>query len=367
MVFKQGADVLSSDSLISMTNYQGTRDTSLVQESSGNNYGSRTTLLVGVLGSGKVRDALLRHDLSAIAGKYRTIESLKLRLHVDAVTDTNTSMVMGVALERAGNAGWIAGTANGTAQSGSACWNYAVSSAGPWLGGTNGARGSLDHHGIVGSAIIDNTTAPAGSWIEIPLTPVANDPEVDTLTKIVDLWNRNGGSENAGLLLVYQSLTGYPQWQFSSSENTDLTCRPELAVEFTPLDAYGLWAGKTGLTEAGVDDPMLDPDHDGVVNILECLLGGEPLDTDDRAKQPFGLINGDRFIVRYRLSPAGVHLAPVVETGNNLVDWHSIVAGTDGIEISAGPADSDNTPTVDVSFPASGWPTRFVRLDVSRF
>jgi len=367
MTFKQGADIVSSDGLFEVSGYQGAEDTSLVQESSDNNYGARGDLLVGVIGSGKVRNALLRYDLSAIAGQYRSIDSMKLRLYVDSFTDAADWFEMNVRLERAGNAAWVEGVANGQIQDGAATWNHAVRSGVPWLGGADGARLPEDVHGAMGNAIVAENTASVGSWIEIDLVPVDADPEADTLTKIVDLWTRNAGADNAGMLLVYQSKFGAPQWTFSSSDAGDAALRPELLVEFTPLDPYGRWAEQTGLVAAGAAGPDLDPDRDGISNIFESVFGGEPLNTNDHDKLPVVGLDGDRFFYSYRLAPVGSHLQPVVEFGTDLVDWQPAMDGFDGVEITPGPDDPDGTPTMRVSFPQALAACLFARLAVGVF
>lgn len=365
MIFKHGADIASSDGLFDISGYLGVDDSSLVQETADSNYGGDSDLLVGVLGSGQVRDVLLRYDLSAIAGQYGRIDSMKLRLHVDGFTDVEDWLEMDVRLERAGNAAWVEGTGSGQLQNGVATWNEALRGGIPWLGGSNGARGAADVHGVIGNAILAENTAQAGSWIEIDLMPIDGDPEADSLTKVVDLWTRNGGADNAGMLLVYQSMFGNPEWSFSSSEHSTVALRPELVIEFTPLDPYGRWAELTGLVDAGLADPILDPDHDGLDNLMESVLGGEPLGTDDTGLLPMALPEGERFVFSHRLTPTGEHLQPVVEFGTNLIDWQSALDGFGGIEITPGTDDSDGTPTLRISFPMGVESRFFARLAVS--
>ena len=363
LTFKHGADLASSDGLFEVPGYLGVSDTSLVQEFSNYNYGARETLLVGVLGNGRVRDALLRFDLSAIAGEYTSIEAMKLRLHVNAVTSTSTSMVMNVGLQQPGNAGWVEGTTNYQLQTGSACWNHARHNTLPWLGAANGARTAADLQGLVGNTFVSNQTAPQGSWIEIPLRAIAGNPQADTLTKIVNQWISNNGQDNAGLLLVYQSRSGYPQWLFSSSNQADPSLRPELVVEFTPAHPYERWADGHGL-QTDRRAPGLDPDDDGLANVFECMFGGDPQLADGQGKQPGVAIAGDLVTFRYRLSAAGAHLAPEVQLSHDLSTWQPLVHGQSGVLVSAGPADPDGTPTIEVSLPRPAEPGCFLRLAV---
>ena len=363
VTFKQDATATSPEGFINVPLYQGVRDTSLVQESPNNNYGGRDTLQVGLLGSGKVRLGLTRFDVSALAGKYASIRSLKLRLHVATINGTTSSTQLNIGLQRPGNAGWIEGTANGAAQSGTACWNYAAGSSVPWLGGTNGDRLATDIFGNVGSGTLSNALAPVGSWVEIPFSPLAGTTGYDTLTGIVDHWTN--GTGNAGVTLNYGTpYVGTPQWEFNSSQHATASFRPELIVEFVPSDPYGQWATGKGLTAPNASAD-LDPDHDGIPNAMECILGCDPLVADAAAKLPTITCDSNQVHFRYRLSVAGIHLQPVVQYSTTLQDWHPAVNGTEGVEIAAGAGDPDGTPTYIVSMPRQTSGKLFLRLAVA--
>lgn len=244
ITFQEGAHVVSSDGKIDIANYTGTRDTSLVQESSNNNYGGRTTILVGVLGSGRVRGGLVGFDVSALAGHYLTIDSMTLRLYVDATSAAGSSQTISVALEQAGNAGWVEGTANSATQTGSADWNYAAHTSGAWLGGTNGARTASDLYGNVGSLAVSATgTGQTGTFVDFTLSAASLPASVNTLTKIIELWLGSGGANNAGLLLSYGANVSNPQWQFASSESATASHAPQLIITYTVPTPAALPAG----------------------------------------------------------------------------------------------------------------------------
>lgn len=237
ITFQEGANVVSSDGQIVINDYSGTRDTSIVQENAGLNYGGRPTLLVGVLGSNKVRSGLIGFDVTSLAGQYTSITSITLRLYVDSIHDSTSTEQINVSLEKSGNAGWVEGTGNGAAQTGTADWNYAGDSSVPWLGGENGARTTTDNYGNVATTDkLTSSTAGAGTWIDIDLSALPGVTGVQTLTQIMDLWSGNGGADNAGMILKYlyntDTFSGTPQWSFASSEYGTQTLRPELIVNY---------------------------------------------------------------------------------------------------------------------------------------
>jgi len=299
VTFKQGAAVLSSDGLIDIADYQGTEDTSMVQESSTKNYGGRTTLLVGVIGSGRVRTGLIRYDLSAMAGIYQTIDSMTLRLE--------------------GNADWVEGTVNGATQTGSACWKYAQHDTVDWLGGQNGARGAADLYGTVASVTLNDTVAGAGMWVDIPIDPSGLDPSVDTLTEIVTLWIGNGGADNAGIHMTYGNPVNKPQWQFASSETATAANAPELVITYTP-------ANSGSLTRPGVIDLATLPLADGETSILRpgtdlvtvtdtdgFSVGAAPGDTHTIVlERAAGLVVGTYTLIDYDGSIGGAGFAGLV-------------------------------------------------------
>ncbi len=210
--------------------YAGADDTSLVQESPNNNHGGRTTLLTGVLGSGKVRSGLVRFDVSGLSGAYTAVNSMSLTLRVNT---SATNLTLLAALEKEGNAGWIEGTVSGAAQAGSVCWNYAkYNNQLAWLGGVNGARTASDVYGTLAAQTLTTAGNPAGSTVTWTFSPAGLPANVDTLKELVDLWA--GGARNAGVLLVYGTpYSGAPQWIFDSAETAAVASRPALTISAT--------------------------------------------------------------------------------------------------------------------------------------
>lgn len=363
LTFKQGADLLSSDGLFEVSGYAGVSDTSLVEEVANHNYGRSESLKVGVLGNGKVRDALLRYDLSAIAGEYREIKSMTLRLHVASVTNAGTSLVVNTALQKPGNAGWVEGSADGQLESGAACYSHARHDDLPWLGGSNGARRDPDLLGSVGNIVVTNETAPAGTWLEIPLSPIAGEESADSLTKIVDQWTANGGVDNAGLLLVYGGRGGWPEWRFSSSDASNLELRPELVVEFTPAHPYARWAERMGLAEEE-KSPELDPDRDGLANVFESLFGTDPQVGDRAGANPVVVAGESQVVFRYRRSSVGRYLFPQAQISEDLKSWRNLENGIEGVVIAEGHPAPDGTPTQEVILPRGTTERSFLRLAV---
>jgi autotransporter-associated beta strand protein len=257
VTFKQGADVLSSDGFVDITDYQGTEDSTLIQDSANNNYGGRNEILLGPLGGGKQRAGLIRFDVTSMVGIYQTIDSVKLRFTVVRLASASTS-TWNINLLREGNAGWVEGTANGAAEAGSPSWNYLSYNTTEWLGGKSGARLAADVYGPMTTMTFTSSTL-VGDVVELTLDPSSLDPSVDTLTEIIDLWS---GGTNAGI----QIYGGSGQWGVASSEAATIGDEPELLIEYTSISSGNivrpgmidlatltLANGETSILRPGVD------------------------------------------------------------------------------------------------------------------
>jgi autotransporter-associated beta strand protein len=107
-----------------------------------------------------------------------------------------------------------------------------------------------------------------------------------------------------------------------------ITGSGRLLVSGAEISAYGFWAIAQGL-ELGInDDPAQDPDGDGVINMLEFVLGGDPL-VSSPGCLPQASLSEDNFIFtfsRRRESIAEVALA--FQWGTDLAEWpHEIEIG----------------------------------------
>ena len=119
-----------------------------------------------------------------------------------------------------------------------------------------------------------------------------------------------------------------------------------------------------GLTSGVNDGPLDDPDHDGICNLLEFALGGEPM-KPSRAVLPVLAKSTNAWTFEYERAMLSVSAtAQVVEYGADLTRWSELpipATSADGVIISPGTV-SDH---VKVTLPAMG-AGGFVRLKVSQ-
>lgn len=249
VTFQQGAY-----NAITGTAYRGAQDTTLGQRFPFDNGGGRTSLNVGtstaVYGASRT---LLQFDVSALAGQYRTINSLTLRLtYAEAyVGEANTAQLFAVA---PANAGWVESSENG--MDGifdlrdwfRSTWRFRVQGETadtgiPWAGGAAspfaGTAGGLPLPGVDyldgdGNAANGVTPLAARSSTSVPLAKgttfdlTINDPT--TATALIDGWLAGG---NAGLLLRSASEPSEVASQFTFASKEMFNASPAPAVDVT--------------------------------------------------------------------------------------------------------------------------------------
>jgi hypothetical protein len=121
-------------------------------------------------------------------------------------------------------------------------------------------------------------------------------------------------------------------------------------------DPYAAWVAAKGLTPAQ-SGLTLDPDADGIVNLLEYFLGLNPL-VSDGTGAPTGEIEGSEFAFRFNRSKAAAGATYRVVSSSDLVTW---TPTTSAPVLESSTADLE-TYVVKFSMVA---PRLFVRLEVT--
>lgn len=115
------------------------------------------------------------------------------------------------------------------------------------------------------------------------------------------------------------------------------------------LESYGLPANSAAI----------DSDRDGIANLIEFLLGGNPIQSDPAVLPKLGL-NGQQATYSFSVRSSLGSAAWKPQSSPDLSTWTDIVPGTDGALIATTPR-GETMKDVVVTLPASGG-KRFVRL-----
>ena len=186
-----------------------------------------------------------------------------------------------------------------------------------------------------------------------------------------------GGSYDQGTLQTVTA-TANSGWQFAGWSGAGITTpaattttvlvagNKTVSANFTAPEGYGSWATNPaqGLT-AGVNDGAGDdPDHDGIPNLLEFALGGNPT-VSSRTILPVLSKATGAWTFEYERSDVSLSsTTQVVEYGDDLTGWTRVtIPATSNAPVTITPGSPSDH--VKVTLPDSGSKV-FARLKVSQ-
>ena len=128
---------------------------------------------------------------------------------------------------------------------------------------------------------------------------------------------------------------------------------------------YASWSNDLaqGLT-VGNDGPMDDPDHDGILNLMEFVLGGQPM-AGSTSILPKLSKAGDEWSLEYSRSKLSQEMTQVVEYSSDLIQWTPITIlaeSSSGVVVTPGIL-SDR---IKVAIPVVAGKPTFARLKINQ-
>ncbi len=253
------------------------------------------------------------------------------------------------------------------------CGTFASPDAGTWpvtaagyaLGGAHAANYVLSGQPAIPDATI--THAPAS---------IATPPTASAITDGQTLASStlSGGAGSVPGTFAFTAPATQPPAgtaphgvTFTPTDTTNyLSASVDVSVTVHPaLTAFETWATDParGLTAGLNDDPADDPDHDGFANLMEFVLGGEPMISSQAIRPGLSLSGGHAVFSYHRSHLSKSAVIQVVEYGGSLTAWTPLnipAESTATVTITPG-ATSD---LIEVTLPPLG-PGLFARLKAS--
>lgn len=192
-----------------------------------------------------------------------------------------------------------------------------------------------------------------------PTDSYGNVAEIEFLSngvKLVGTGFGTPGSWQNGGSVFSRALDGDVATFFNSSEPSGAW----VGIDLGPSANFGAWIADRGVIDTS---PQADPDGDGIPNLLEYALGGNPALGEPALRPSVStrLEAGRAYLtLTYSKNPAARGIVHIVETSSDLTTWSSGPTATTVLSESAESAMvRDNTPLDD---PNS---KRFIRLRVT--
>ena len=231
------------------------------------------------------------------------------------------------------------------------------------LGATSGTTNTLTGTGTLtaeGSFLIDTSAAAtldSGTWSLVNPTLTTTYASTFSISGFTDAgsnkWTKPEGTTK---LWTYDKSTG--------------------SLTLAPSASFASWLSGYTFPTGADQSATGDPDHDGINNATEMVLGGNPATTMDSALMPVtsrtttDLGNGttDYLLFTYRRTQLSVTagLTTQVQYGSDLAGWTTATHGTDGVVITTDTGfyapDAPTTDRIRVYIPRSENAKLFARL-----
>jgi hypothetical protein len=153
---------------------------------------------------------------------------------------------------------------------------------------------------------------------------------------------------------------------YTCTVTNDVGTATSQPIILTLSDAYSEFASDYGLNPLTTGAPDFDYDKDGIPNLLEYLLGGNPTLSNSGLLPTVTKAPGSTHLVfTYKRKLAATGVTQVIEHSTSLSPpWTPAVNGAGGVTIITAPVDAQ-TEQVTVTIPSTST-SRFVRLKAGR-
>ncbi len=138
-----------------------------------------------------------------------------------------------------------------------------------------------------------------------------------------------------------------------------------IQVGSSGASGYSTWVSGSPYNLTGNDAlPGADPDHDGIANSVEFVIGGNPATVSNVNMLPTSTISGSDLVFTYRLSDISAYLNPTIQYGSDLTGWITAENGVGGVTIGAPTDLGGGVKQVVVTIPKGVSAKLFARLNV---
>lgn len=180
--------------------------------------------------------------------------------------------------------------------------------------------------------------------------------DVGTLAETFGATFTVNGFTEAGTTGIHTMVDGLNTWTFDEATGS-------LSLDVAPATGYTLWVTNPlfGLS-SGDQDSAADPDNDGVENLVEYILDGDPT-VSDPSKLPTVAASGANFVFSFtRREESAADTEQVFEYGSDLAGWTPLnITAPTAPQVTLG-TPAGGLQTVTVTIPKGSNASLFGRL-----
>lgn len=160
---------------------------------------------------------------------------------------------------------------------------------------------------------------------------------------------------------AFASVTGVPSGYTLTYNYNDGVDTNNIALVSGSSDPFTTWATTTHGLSGGDAAATADPDHDGLNNLIEFILGGQPNPANPNASSsalaPTSVLDPANLVFTYRrtdLAMTQPGISAIVQYGSDLSGWTTATHGVNGVTITVtDDGFGAGVDKVDVSIPRS--------------
>jgi pectate lyase len=243
------------------------------------------------------------------------------------------------------------------------------------------SAGDIGSYTVALSNAAGTVTSPAAAVHVITPTVIVTQPASQTVVAGSDVtftvsatgqppfsyqWFKGGAAiaGATGQTLTLQNVQGGDAGTYSVKITSPTSSATSAGATLTVTDPYVAFIAQHNLGANGAANG--DPDADGMSNLLEFVLGGDPASADvhlaPKAKHVSGAA-GDALVFEFTRARRAVFLDVDVEISADLQQWTRVADGQNGVSVSTTPLDAVHD-RIAVTVPMSG-PKLFARIGIT--
>ncbi|BCU76788.1 autotransporter-associated beta strand repeat-containing protein [Luteolibacter sp. LG18] len=225
------------------------------------------------------------------------------------------------------------------------------------LGDWTGSAGT-GYDQLSATAVAITATAASKLTVHVDASALANFTDVNKTFVIAT--GTQSGLVADNWTVTTTGFSGAGTWKLQVNGN-------QLELAYTLGTAFDTWVNNYGTLPANKRGPLDDYDNDGVPNLIEYVLGGDPTLADNGTIGSTVQTSGNNLVFTYhRGDDTETDTTQVVQYGSDFTGWTDVPIGASSGGLVTIAENGGGADTVTVTIPMGSNPKLFARLKVTK-